>query len=111
MDRLVVSLVAYVTVLVQVGLLAAWPLWGAVPHLIALGTVVFVMRREPRLGLWWIGVGGVLTDLLLPVPIGSTTVGLLLAFLLATLLLRHVVSDVSWWVGLILGGLLVAAAE
>ena len=110
-EVLVVSIGAYLTVLVQVGLFGAWPLLGGQPHLIALGSVLFPLFHRPVLGLWWIVIGGSLVDLLLPAHFGSTAVPLLLAYLVVAYATRRVTETLSWWVSVALGMLLLLASE
>lgn len=110
-DLLVVSLGAYVAVLVQVGVLGAWPLLGGQPNLIALGSVVFLLLQRPILGLWWILIGGSLIDLLLPVRFGSTALLLVLAYIGLAVAIRRVAETLPWWMGVVFSLLLLTASE
>lgn len=106
-----ITLLAYLTVLVQIGLLAQWSPFGGQPHLIALGAVVFLVIGRTDIGLIWMVVGAGLIDLLLPVRFGITLVPLLLAYAGLSLALNRFVDAPSWLGTIVLGLLLVTATE
>lgn len=107
----VIALLAYVTVLVQVGVLAEWPPFGAQPHLIALGTTVFLVIGRHDLGFVWMLIGAGLIDLLLPVRFGLTLVPLVAAYAVLSVILRRFVDEPSWLGTIALGLILLLAAE
>ena len=107
----IVALGAYLAVLIQISVLGSWPLFGAQPHLIALGSVVFLVGGRLDLAFIWILVGGGLYDLLLPLPFGWTILPLTLVYGALTLVL-HRFFDAPTWLGiLILGAALLLGAE
>lgn len=110
-DILVVSIAAYIAVLVQVGVLGAWPLLGGQPHLIALGSVLFPLLHRSTLGFWWILIGGSLIDLLLPARFGSTVLPLLVAYLAVAYATRRVTETPPWWMSVVFSLCLLAASE
>lgn len=109
--HIAIALLAYAVVLIQIGLLAEWPPFGAQPHLIALGAVVFLVIGRTDLGLIWMLVGAGLIDLLLPVRFGITLVPLLLAYAGLSLTLNRFVDAPSWLGTIAIGLLLVTATE
>lgn len=102
---------AVLTVLFQVNVVAVWPIFGGVPHLIALGSVPFALLGGPTAGLTWVIAGATLIDLLLPAQFGVTLLPLLLVYGLMRLLVRHVVNTPTWWSISLLGVLAVAGTE
>lgn len=111
LNLLSTAIAAYLTVVFQIGVLGNWPLLGGQPHLIALGSVIFLLTNRPKLGLYWILVGGVLVDLLLPIRFGFTLLPLLIAYGCVSVLLRSTFEAASWWSGLIVGIVLVFCTE
>ncbi|MEK7184021.1 MAG: hypothetical protein AAB701_00680 [Patescibacteria group bacterium] len=110
-DRVVVVLAAYVSVLLQVGMLSAWPLFGGQPNLIAIGAAAFLMVNRPVLGLWWIVSGGILIDLLLPARFGITLLPLLVGYAACFTLLRWAIDIAAWWSTVLIGFVLLFVAE
>lgn len=88
---------AIIAVELQVNVLAVWPVWGGVPHLIALGSVPLAILGDLRNGLVWILVGAGVLDLLTPARFGITLVPLLVIYGLIRLLARHVMNTPTWW--------------
>ncbi len=106
-----IALLAYLTVVIQVGVLAQWPPFGAEPHLIALGATVFLVTDRSDLGLVWLLVGAGLIDLLLPVRFGVTLLPLMIAYAGLSVLLTRLIETPSWLGTIALGLALVLAAE
>lgn len=109
--QLGVGLLAYLAVLAQVGILGAWPPFGAESHLIALGSAVWIVHNRPDLGVVWIVIGAGLIDWLLPVRFGTTLVPLLLAYAGLSLIVQRFVTAPSWPGTVVLGLILVLCTE
>jgi hypothetical protein len=102
---------AYLAVLVQVGVLGAWPLLGGQPHLIALGAVVFLVGGRLDLGAVWLLLGGGLIDLLLPTRFGFTLLPLVIVYGLLLLLQSRSIEAPNWLGVVALGLLLLVGSE
>lgn len=111
LERLMAAVGAYGAVLLQISVLATWPLFGGQPSLVAVGGAVFLMMRRPVLGLWWVVTGGVLVDLLLPARFGVTALPLVLSYIVSQSLLRWAIEGVGWWNSLVLGLFLLVSAH
>ncbi len=111
MTPAVIVAVAVATVVVQVTALAAWPIFGGQPHLIAVGAALFLAFRRPADGLWWVLAGGALFDLLLPARVGTTLVPLLVAYLALAAAARWVVETYPWLGGIAAALVLLVATE
>ncbi|MBI2589698.1 hypothetical protein HYW32_01580 [Candidatus Berkelbacteria bacterium] len=108
---LIVALIAYITVLAQTGPLAAWPLMGGQPNLIALGALPFLVLGYAELGLGWILIGSALIDLILPLRFGSTFLPLLLVYSSLGIFLKREIQTPPWWGVILMALVLVATAE
>lgn len=104
-------LLAILAVLLQVNVVAVWPVFGGVPHLIALGSVPFALLGGSPAGLTWVIVGAGFIDLLMPTRFGVTLVPLLLLYGLLRVLARHVVNTPTWWSITLLAVVVVAGTE
>ena len=108
---LMTGLAAYLTVVIQIGVLGNWPLFGGQPHLIALGSIVFLVMHRPTLGLVWILLGGGLIDFLLPARFGITLLPLLIAYSVVAFMTRSTIDTASWWGSALMGLVLVALTQ
>lgn len=101
----------YVLLIIQIHILGVWPLVGGQPHLIALVAPLFLILDRPTLGLAWCAIGGLTIDALSSVPLGTTTLPLLLSYGAAAHLTRRVIDLGTWWMVAILCLSFVLAAE
>lgn len=110
-ERGITICAAYCTVLLQIGVLGVWPIIGGQPHLIALGSAVFLMLHRPVTGLWWLIPGAACIDLLLPSRFGITLIPLFLGYVGVSVLLRWAIEGAAWWHTVLVGIVLVAVSE
>jgi hypothetical protein len=110
-ETILVVFGAYLTVLIQIGFLGAWPLIGGQPHLIALWSIIFPILHRPMLGFWWILIGSSLIDLLSPARFGSTLLPLMIAYIAVAYVTRRVTETPSWWMSVGFSLLLLLASE
>lgn len=106
-----ITLLAYLTVLLQTNVLSLGIIFGGQPNLIALLSVLFIITRRINVGIWWIFIGEGLIDLLLPTRFGFSLLPTLLGYGLIFMLFRYVINSPSPIIIIITGLLMVIAAE